>query len=176
MPATWAAVGGKVAGGGQRLRVRARGRSQLPAGTSGTQGGDGPGAELTGRRTSAKRGRWPLELGWVGPQAEQARAAWPAGPQPVCLLEKQAPCPHGPVREPPVAGFVPCGWNQREPGCLQPRALGPRCALGQEKEEGAGHWPWPAGAAGPQPGRLRDWEAEVPGSRADGRVFSLWQR
>lgn len=104
------------------------------------------------RRTSGEGGRWPPELRWVGPRAEQARAACPAGPHPVCLLEKQAPCPHGPAREPPAAGFVPRGWNQREPGCLQPWAPGPRCPLGQEKKERAGHWPRPAGAASHQPG------------------------
>ena len=80
------------------------------------------------------------------------------------------------------SGFVPRGWNQTEPSHPRPgtQACGVCSASSRKSEPGSG-----LGRQG-RPiitlARLRDREAEVPGSRADGRAFlcgdssSAWRR
>lgn len=183
MPATWAAVGGKAASRGQRLRVRARGGSQLPAGTSGTQGGDGPGAELT-RRSPELTGGGRQVRGDGGPQSsggwapEQSRPGPPARRAHIrSVSSRSKPHVHTDLPESLqlLALCLVAGTRgSRAAFSLGPRARGAHSARRRKSEQGTG-----LGQQGRlviSLARLRGWEAEVPGSRADGRVFCLWRR
>ena len=163
--------------------MRARGGSQLPAGTSGTQGGVGPGAELT-RRSPELTGGGRQVRGDGGPQSSGGRAHEQSRPGPPArwahsrsVSSRSKPHVHTDLPESPqrLALCLMAGTRgSRAAFSLGPQARGSHSARRRKSEQGTG-----LGQQGRlviSLARLHDWEAEVPGSCADGRVFCLWRR